>query len=88
MRVPRRSQPGSYPLVPDYIGFLGFAFAALDTAATRWADATQVDFLVERKQHVTHNVPEFLASLTGALEYKGRTHTLIGEAAHRRQARP
>jgi hypothetical protein len=44
MRVPRTSQPGSYPLVPDYVGFLGSAFAALDTAATRWPGAMQVDF--------------------------------------------
>lgn len=78
---PLWKQPATYQFAPDYIGFLGFAYAALDCVGTNYPDAERVDFLIERKTTITHNIGGFLASLEGALHHKGRPELvrLIGE---------
>jgi len=74
-------QPTLYALEPDYIGFLGFAYAALDSVAMNYPDAEKVDFIVERKSKVTHHLQHFHENLGEALASKGRGELvhLIGE---------
>ncbi|MGE0444041.1 MAG: hypothetical protein AB7P99_02335 [Vicinamibacterales bacterium] len=73
-------QPGWYPLEPDYLGFLGFAYGALEWVADNYPDAETVDFLVERKSKVTHRIGDFHKTLGDALREKGKPHLvrLIG----------
>jgi hypothetical protein len=81
-RVIRRSkQPGLYQFQPDYIGFLGFAYGALDFVWREYPGAERVDFVIERKSGITQHVTEFHASLGESLAQKGETHLvpLIGE---------
>ena len=75
------TQPGTYPFEPDYIGFLGFAYAALEYVGTNHPDAEQVDFIVERKSGVTHHINDFVDHLAEGLKRKGQKHLthLIGD---------
>jgi hypothetical protein len=56
------AQPGSYAFGPDYIGFLGFARGVLEYAGNHCPEAERVDFVVERKQTVSHYLPHYLGS--------------------------
>ena len=46
-RLPDK-QPGSHPMMPDHLGFLGFVRSALQYVKNHYPDASKVDFLYER----------------------------------------
>lgn len=60
-------QWGSYRFEPDYIAFLGFAFGALRHVHDEYPAANKVDFVVERKQPVTHHLREFHRDMASSL---------------------
>jgi hypothetical protein len=74
-------QPGTYAMEPDYMGFLGFAYAALEYVHDHHPDAQLVNFVVERKTGVTHHIPDFVRSIGDGLRRKGQGHLvrLVGE---------
>lgn len=74
-------QPATYQFEPDYIGFLGFAYAAVDCVFQNYPDADKVDFVLERKTTVTHHIIEFRDGLADAFRHTGRTELipLIGD---------
>ncbi len=57
------NQPGYHRLEPDYVGFMGFARAALEYVHDNHPNAERVDFVVERKTTVTHYLPDYLDEL-------------------------
>jgi hypothetical protein len=62
MKVIRQKtkQPGTFRLEPDHMGFMGFAYAAIDYVYKHHPDAKRVNFVIENKQGVTeHTVREF-----------------------------
>jgi hypothetical protein len=73
-------QPGLYQFEPDYIGFNGFAIGALEYVSQKHPEAEKVDFLVEKKQGVTHRMENFYDALPDALRARGlaRLIPLIG----------
>lgn len=75
------NQPTLYRFEPDFIGFIGFVYAALDYVAQRYPDAEQVDFVVEQKSSVSRNIDQFYETIEDALTVKGRADLvpLIGE---------
>jgi hypothetical protein len=82
VRVARKgAQAGGYPFEPDYIGFLGFARGVLEHVKSEYPDAEKVDFLVEKKQTVSHYMPNYLDMLEDWLTDNGRLDlvALIGE---------
>lgn len=81
-RIARKGpQAGAYSFDPDYVGFLGFAYNAIEYVAEHYPDAEKVDFVVERKKKVSHYVPNYLAMLKEFMEKEGRVDlvNLIGE---------
>jgi hypothetical protein len=82
MRIIRPGkQPGVYPMQPDYTGFYGFVYAALEYVHTNYPDAEKVDFIVERKSGITPHLDDFYRSIDKGLRAKGEGHLirLIGE---------
>ena len=74
-------QPGTYQFDPDYIGFLGFARGALEYMHTHCVDVERVDFVIERKERVSHYIPGFLDQLRNWLKANSRLDllSLVGE---------
>jgi hypothetical protein len=72
----RGRQPGAHRLEPDYVGFMGFARAALEYVHDNHPDAERVDFVVERKTTVTHYLPQYLEELVTWAKKENR-HALL-----------
>ena len=74
-------QPGTYPMLPDYMGFLGFAYAAVEYVHDHRADAERVSFVVERKDGVTLHINDFHDGIAEGLREKGQAHLalLVGD---------
>lgn len=74
-------QPGTYQFDPDHIGFLGFARGALEYVHTHCVDVERVDFVIERKERVSHYIPGFLDQLRNWLKANSRLDllSLVGE---------
>jgi hypothetical protein len=64
-------QFGAYSFQPDYIGFLGFAYNALEYVKQHHPDAEKVDFVIERKDGVSHHMPNYLKILEDKLTEMG-----------------
>lgn len=62
------STGASRPFEPDYLCFLAYAFAVLSHVKQNHPEAERVDFVIERKQHVTRYIREFHSQLAMALE--------------------
>lgn len=80
--IQQGKQPGTYKFEPDYIGFLGFAVASLELVHARHRDAEKVDFVIERKQYITHHIEkDFYPNIEQALAGAGRESllSLVGE---------
>ena len=76
-KIPTKGkQPGVYRFEPDYLAFLGFAFAALEYVGREHPDADKVNFVVERKPPITHHLGDFHDSMTMALEHIGRKNLI------------
>lgn len=75
------NQPGAIKFSPDFLAFIGFAYAAVDFVSREFPEAERIDFLVERKTSVSHHLPDFTSALAQSLELLGRRHLakLIGE---------
>ena len=56
--IKTRPQPGTYKFQPDYVGFLGFARGALEYVNQSCQRAARVDFVIERKQGISHRLPD------------------------------
>jgi hypothetical protein len=74
------STGGSRPFEPDYICFLGYAFAVLSYVKTHHPGAEKVDFVIEQKPDVTKYIQEFHSQLALCLEAIGEPSlsTLVG----------
>jgi hypothetical protein len=72
---------GAKPFDPDYLCFLAYAYMALLHVETDHPEAERVDFIVERKGHVTKYIQEFHSNLPMALEALGKPELskLVGE---------
>jgi hypothetical protein len=58
--IKQTGQPGTYRMLPDYVGFLGFARGVLEYVHDNHPEAERVDFIVERKTTVSHYLPNYL----------------------------
>lgn len=74
-------QPGAYPFDPDYYAFLGYVVTALTYINTAHPDAKQVDFVVEKKDKITHRLGHFYERLSEVLPQIGAGHLVryLGE---------
>ncbi len=54
-------------LVPEYLGFVGYAMTVLKFVREAYPDVEKVDFLVEQNGEVTKHIPEFYDSIAGYL---------------------
>jgi hypothetical protein len=69
-------QLGGYRLDPDYIGFMGFARGVLEYVHREYPDAEKVDFLIEKKQTVSHYIPNYLDMVEDWLK-RNEQHELV-----------
>jgi hypothetical protein len=69
------------PFEPDYLCFLGYAFVVLSYVRANHPEAKRVDFVIERKQHVTRYVREFHSQLALCLQAlrEPSLSSLVGE---------
>jgi hypothetical protein len=69
------------PFDPDYFCFLFYAYFALSYLEINFPEAEKVDFMVERKGHVTKYIEGFHSTLPKALEALGKPSLsrLVGE---------
>jgi hypothetical protein len=69
------------PFDPDYFCFLFYAYFALTYVDMNFPDAEKVDFIVERKGHITKYIEGFHSNLPKALEAldKPLLSRLVGE---------
>jgi hypothetical protein len=74
-------QTSTYRMEPDYVGFLGFAYGALEYVWSQHPTAEKVDFVIERKTTITQHIEEFSDTLANAFRAKGRPELirLIGD---------
>jgi hypothetical protein len=64
--VPKKKEQ---PFEPDYMCFLGYAIYLLEYVAKHHPEAEKVDFIVERKGHVTKYIQEFHAQLVPMFKF-------------------
>jgi hypothetical protein len=76
-----RKQFASSTFEPDFICFLGYAWAALKYLAEHHPEAEKLDFVVERKNKVTSYIHDFHAQLPATLAAMGNPELarLVGE---------
>ena len=76
-----RKQFAASTFEPDYICFLGYAWAALKYLTEYHPEAEKLDFVVERKNKVTNYIQEFHSQLPDALAALGSPELarLVGE---------
>lgn len=75
-RIALKTQFGSYSFDPDYVGFMGFARGVLEFVQNHRCDVERVDFVVERKQRVSHYMPDYLDAVEEWLTDTGQTDLL------------
>src|SRR6202521_1009060 len=75
------STGAKHPFDPDYICFLGYAFFVLQYVASHYLEAEMVDFIIERKRHVTKYIQEFHSQLALCLMALGEPSlsNLVGD---------
>lgn len=66
---------------PDYICFLGYAWAALKYLAEYHPEAEKLDFVIEQKNKVANHIQDFHAQLRDALAARGNPELarLVGD---------
>jgi hypothetical protein len=64
---------------PDYLCFIAFAIMAIQYVSLKCADATRVDFLIERSDRTTSKIEGFHSHLASMTEKAPAVHRLIGQ---------
>lgn len=64
-------QSRRYPMEPDYICFVAFAYLVLQYVATVRPECEKVDFVIERNGKISHRINDFYDSVKNALTQLG-----------------